>query len=176
MNYRAIYALPKSWNLEEASLLDDAVSFANNYSGVNFFNDVCIFISKSLQVKYVLIGKVTSDSFEEVQTQGFACQGQAVPSHQYRLHNTPCEHVLLHRTCFYPKNVQAIFSENTSFAALGIQSYMGVSLNDLAENRLGLVALMHDKSFDNPSLAETFITILSPRIEEELQRMLDVEV
>lgn len=176
MNYRTIYTTKTDWNVDEEHTLNKAVGFANNYVGHSFFYDVSSFISKTLQIKYVLVGQIDTRSFEAVQTLGFVCDGKRLSAYTYQLMHSPCENVIYNQVCYYSRNIQDLFPKDDDLKTFGIQSYMGVALNDAEENRIGLIALMHDSEFENPALAETFITILSPRIEDELSRMLGEEL
>ena len=150
--------------------MDKAVGFTNNYVGYDFFNDACVFISKALDIKYALIGKFAISSYHEVQTLSLVKDGEVLPAYTYTLKNTPCENVLFNRICFYPDNVQKHFPSDKELQVLDVHSYMGISLADTEDNRLGLLVLMDEKPFRNPALAEEFITILSPRVEEEVLR------
>ncbi|ARS37547.1 hypothetical protein [Pontibacter actiniarum] len=171
MNHRATYTSQKAWTTEEEYALDKAIGFTNSYVGYDFFNDACRFISSSLGVKHALIGRVTSDAYDEIQTLGFTYQGAVLPVYTYKVKGSPCESTLFHQICYYPYGVQKYFPDDEELKRFGIESYMGIALSDPDENRLGVIALMDDKPVLNPTLSEIFITILSPRVEEELLKL-----
>ncbi|RIJ36908.1 hypothetical protein [Pontibacter oryzae] len=170
MNYHAVYKSQKEWTTEEELTLNQAVGFVNSYQGDNFFYDTCLFINKMLDVKYVLIGKVVSDTYAEVKTLGFTKGSECQPEFRYKLQFTPCENVFFNHACFYPNDIQSMFPDDKELKLFNIESYMGIALSDQDENRLGLISLMHTTSFKNPALAEVFIAILVPRVEAELMR------
>lgn len=173
MNYHAVYKSQKAWTVEEEMVMNQAVGFVNSYQGQNFFYDTCLFINRVLEVKYVLIGKVVSDTYTEVQTLGYTKDDVCLPDYKYKLQFTPCENVLFNHTCFYPNDIQNMFPDDEELKLFNIESYMGIALSDKDENRLGLISLMHTLPFKNPPLAEIFIAILAPRVEAELLRLIN---
>jgi len=157
-----------AWTREEQVLLDEAVAFANNYSGTDLFKDVSIFISEKMAIDYVIIGKFLQAGDVKIATLAAVHKGAPFGNFAYDVKSTPCEHVLNYGVCFYPQDVKDHFPEDTMLRELSIQSYMGTPLTDPEDNRIGLVVLMNETVIENPNLLETFLTIISQRIEEEI--------
>ncbi|WP_250427710.1 GAF domain-containing protein [Pontibacter ruber] len=160
--------MPTAWSLEEQELLDEAVTFTNDYVGDDFFRDVSVFISEKLAIDYVVIGKFVQPDNEKIRTLIAVHDGEPFGNFDYDVKNTPCEHVLINGVCFYPSDVADHFPEDVALQELSIQSYMGTPLTDVDDNRIGLIVLMNIGEIRNPNLVQTFLTIISPRIEEEI--------
>lgn len=168
MDYRYTYSSQQKWTPKEKLFLDLAVSYVSNYTGTDFLKDVCLFIGQSLQVTYTLISSVTEQDGNVAKTLVWTRGSDVLDNILYTLEGTPCKNALEYGICYYPDNVTSIFVEDIPLKELQINSYMGTALSDVKGERLGFIALMHEGKFADAALAEAFLTILTPSIEEEI--------
>lgn len=171
MQYKYVYTVQKDWTEEDNLVLDKAVLFANEYNKSNFFQDVCLLIFETFAVDFVLVGRISQAGSNKVQGVELAHKGKLLGPLEYCLDNTPCENIVRFGFCYYPFDVQQLFPEDVYLHEFGVESYMGTPLNDADSNMIGLICLMHSSTIARANLIETFLTILSPRIEEELQKV-----
>ncbi|ESS73541.1 formate hydrogenlyase transcriptional activator [Methyloglobulus morosus KoM1] len=105
-----------------------------------------------------------------VRTLAFWMDGQFIHNQEWDLEGTPCEVVLRGQLCHYPSNVWKQFPKEE-----GIESYLGVPLQDTEGGILGHLALFDKRTMPSePRLLFTF-QIFAARAAAELSRIRAIE-
>ncbi|GAA4424765.1 hypothetical protein GCM10023188_04960 [Pontibacter saemangeumensis] len=170
MEYRFIHHWQYEPGEEENKILGSAIALSSQARNENFLSEIAAFISEQTGVKYVSIG-LLSDDKEHIHTCAFLRDREVLENITYSLKGTPCDDVLTQRFCYFPLNVAQNFPEDKEIHDLQIDSYLGSLLLSEASEPIGLVALMDVKPIENAAFAEHLIMVLSPAIEEELNRL-----
>ncbi len=174
MQYKYVYTVQKDWAAEDKELLDKAVAFVNEYDKDTFFQDLCLLIYETFKTDFVLIGRISEARPDMAFGVELVHKGKMLGPVEYSLINTPCENIIHFGFCYYPFDVQEQFPEDQYLRDFGIESYMGTPLCSSEGHLIGMIALMHTATIAPASLIETFLTILSPRVEEELLKLKDI--
>jgi hypothetical protein len=168
-SYFYSYSLPSAaWSIDEKQILEEADEMIHSYSGNTFIEDVSRYLSNTLKMDYVLIGKVTGQGHSKVQTQAFYHAGLKMPNMDYDLKGTPCEKVLGGGLCYYPQGIQSLFPKDKVLRELYVESYIGQPLHDAYGRRVGIIALMHREIIPQAGFVEALLTAISLKVEGEL--------
>lgn len=169
-SYFYSYSLPSAaWSMDEKQILDEADAMIHSYAGKSFINDVSRYLSITLNMDYVLIGKVTGKGNSKVQTEAFYQSGLKLPNIDYELQGTPCEKVIGTGLCYYPQGIQSIFPKDKVLRELYIESYIGQPLHDSTGRTIGIIVLMHREIIPQAGFVEALLTAISLRVEKELR-------
>lgn len=139
-------------------------------SGQEFLGWLARYLQASVGMQFAFVGEIAGTSWERIHTM-FVCRaGQAVDNFEYDLRGTPCANVLRQDTCIHPSGVAALYPDDKLLAALGIESYVGVSLFGTNEAPLGLMVLLDDKTISEEKIALAVATLdlFRSRAEAEL--------
>tara|TARA_R110000796_G_scaffold71409_3_gene162072 strand:+ start:62248 stop:63447 length:1200 start_codon:yes stop_codon:yes gene_type:complete len=154
-------------------LVDDTLIFiAQKGWAINehsFYDSLAIFLSKNLEMAYVLIDKI-SDKEGNVETITFVDSGVVKKNVSYPLLNTPCENVVGKNLCVYTKDIQKLFPKDDMLVPMKAESYIGIPLWNSEGNAIGLIALLDTKPITNASEIETILQIVAVRVAHEIER------
>lgn len=135
----------------------------------SFLVSLARFMGQMLEVDYVLIDKLMTDS-AYAETVALYARGEISTNMQYRLAGTPCDNVMAGRLCCYPRQVQQQFPEDTLLADMQVESYAGMPLRDSAGNTIGLIAVMDGKPMDDSNRVASILQLVAIRVATELER------
>ncbi|MEZ6040387.1 MAG: PAS domain S-box protein [Planctomycetaceae bacterium] len=139
-------------------------------TGQEFFTVLVQNLSKICQVEYAFAASVDASSPDEIQTIAAARNGNSIANVRYRMHGTPCEHVVRRSLCYFPSHVQERFPEDQMLAKLGAESYMGIPLWASDGQPLGLLVLLHTGPMNDAELTRATLQIVAVRCGAELER------
>ena len=164
------YTLPSAaWSMDEKQILDEVEDFVHAYHGANFIDDISRYLSHTLKMDYVFIGRVVAEEMAVVQTEALYQFGKKMPNQQYGLKDTPCEKVIGSCLCYYPQGVQTIFPKDKLLRELYIESFIGQPLLSPAGEALGIIVLMHREIIPQAGFVEALLTSISLRAEQDLR-------
>lgn len=121
-----------------------------------------------LEVDHVLIARVKEPG--QAETLAVWSVGQLLGNIEYPLSGTPCETVIGYKACIYPSNVQELFPKDLLLQRMGVDSYLGLPLQDATGRSLGLLAVMKDKPMQFEKFEEEVLRIAALQIESEIAR------
>lgn len=122
-----------------------------------------------LDVDHVLIARVAAQN--QAQTLAVWSGGCHAENIIYSLKGTPCETVIGQQVCLYPCNVQACFPHDFLLQDLGVESYLGLPLQDAAGNPQGLLAVMNNTPMQFAHFEEEVLRIAALQIGAEIGRV-----
>ncbi len=156
--------------LTENALQVLATSLSGLY-GTDFFTEVSHHLTSALDVDFAFIG-VLANNGESVDVKGGYAKGSPMELPlAYRLENSPCDDVVNRGVCIYTGDVQAQFAGNTDLKDWGVQSYIGVPLEDRTGKLLGVLSVMDSKPIEkNVEFYEQLIRVFSTRVSKEIER------
>ena len=107
-----------------------------------------------------------ADEKSSVRTLAFWMEGQIIDNQEWELAGTPCEDVIRGKLCHYPSDVWKLFPKSQ-----GVESFLGVPLQDIDGNVLGHLAIFDYKAMpEQPQLLYSF-KIFAARATAELRRI-----
>lgn len=153
--------------MDEGTLLEGLTAS----SGIPFLHWYLEYLVKSFDLRCAFVGELCGPDLETIRSLCVQAPGGLAPNFEYDLSKTPCQEVLNHSACSYPRRVQELFPEDHLLREMGIESYLGLPLHDKTSRPLGLVVLLDDKpmSGDMTSLARETLVLLQPRCAAVLE-------
>jgi two-component system CheB/CheR fusion protein len=165
-------------DITEQKLIQDTQLFLINSSFLGdretFFKSLARFLSKSLDMDFVCIDKLTGDNLS-AQTLAMYYLGKFEDNIVYTLKETPCGEVVGKDICYYPKGVKNLFPYDKALQDLNAESYVGTTLWSSDGNPIGLIAVIGKKPLNDYRLVETILSMVSSRAAGELERS-EVEI
>ncbi|MEY4590493.1 MAG: hypothetical protein RL497_2569 [Pseudomonadota bacterium] len=122
-----------------------------------------------------LMVSLVDDTKTHALTHTYWSDGEIKPNFSYALQHTPCDDVIDKSFCFIPERVQQLYPEDTMLVEAGIESYLGVVVQNLQGSSIGiLIALGRQKITPKPQV-HSLMKIYSERIAGEIRRAEDQE-
>ncbi|MEB3337898.1 MAG: PAS domain S-box protein, partial [Leptolyngbyaceae bacterium] len=141
-------------------------------TGNQFFQCCVRSLAQVLKVRYALVTQFANPSKTRVRTLAFWAGDTFSEATEYDLANTPCQAVLKGTTCYYPRNVQHHFPDDSELAELGAQGYLGIPLIDSDGDILGHLAVLDNQPLEDTSTITLILKIFAARAGAELERQL----
>ena len=140
-------------------------------SGEEYFKELVKFLCEASNTNFCFVGKYDSNT-KNVTTQAFYAHNKLTQNFKYNVKNTPCNKVLKGALCFYPNNVQELFSQDKDLKTLGVDSYIGLPLFDLSNNQAGLIAIMDTKPIVNEKNIKELLELVESKTDLELEKII----
>lgn len=153
----------------ELSVLSAIVEGTAKATGEDFFRALVSNLSIATGAANAFIAEFAGTK-TRVRTLAFWTDGQLIDNQEWDLAGTPCEDVLRGHLCHHPSGVWKQFPKEE-----GIESYLGVLLQDTEGNILGHLAIFDKRAMPaEPRLLFTF-HIFAARAAAELSRIRAIE-
>ncbi|WP_298285197.1 PAS domain S-box protein [uncultured Lutibacter sp.] len=160
--------------------INDTLEFIykNGYnSSINeFLNQTVKFLSKLLNIEYVLISTYSSIEENTVETRAFYGNQKFLPNITYKLKDTPCDVVIDKDFCCYSSKVQQLFPLDKSLVEMKVESYVGIPLLSSNKKPIGLITFMDIKPIENSQTLETILKIVAIKVEKILEKAIYKEL
>jgi diguanylate cyclase (GGDEF)-like protein/PAS domain S-box-containing protein len=139
--------------------------------GEAFFRSLVRELAAAVGARYALVGELSEDRSPQIRTVAVSGDGGILDNFGYDLSHTPCAAVIRDGIQFYPEGLGQTFPENAMLRDLGIQSYLGVPLQDGAGQAIGLLAVLDDKAMRDSEFVRTLLGVFAARAGAELDRL-----
>ncbi|MBI4844055.1 MAG: PAS domain-containing protein [Nitrospirae bacterium] len=149
------------------------MSIAKGISGIvgeKFFNSLVEHLANILEADYAYIAEIVSDKPNHLRTFSFYAEGRFLDNMEVDIAGTPCEKVEGSAPRSFPSGIQKLFPKAFTMAHLDVDAYSGIELKDSSGKRLGLMAVMRKKPFEEISIVEMVLKIFAVRASSELER------
>ena len=161
-------------NITEREMENQALELiANQFSAISsveFHENACRYLTKTLDVDIAFVGKLINDN-NTVEVISGVEQGKRIDSFQYELEDTPCKIVMEGDICFYPSNIQNLFPKDALLIEMGIESYVGIPIKNREGEVIGIALLLSRKPLKEKDRYTNLLNIFSSRISAEMERM-----
>lgn len=168
MKYEFAHRQVHNWSFKENAIINNTIDYVLTLNQQTVLENLATYIYKTTGIKFVAISRTLPEDTNYLQTLIFMGDGELLENVTYSIIGTPCENVLKNRISYYPTGVQEEFPDDVFLQHINVHSYMGVALCDTDQNTIGAIALLHDKTIENPGLLEHILTIIAPSLEEYL--------
>ncbi|HCE47007.1 MAG TPA: hypothetical protein DET40_25955 [Lentisphaeria bacterium] len=170
---RPIRFLGVNFDITERKRADEVRSFlaqtGSGSKGESFFNVLARYLAQSLQMDFVCIDRLDVDGLT-AHTVSVWCDGDFEDNVSYALKDTPCGEVVGKTVCCFPASVCQFFPRDQVLRDRKAESYVGVTLWNLAGKPIGLIAVIGHKPLANRAQAEETLKLVSMRAASELER------
>ena len=139
--------------------------------GEAFFRCLVRELAAAVGARYALAGELIEGRPPQIRTVAVSGDGGILDNFDYDLTDTPCAGVIRDGMRFYAEGLGQAFPENAMLRDLGVQSYLGVPLQDGAGQAIGLLAVLDDKPMRDSEFARTLLGVFAARAGAELDRL-----
>ncbi|MGR3278160.1 PAS domain S-box protein [Acaryochloris marina NIES-2412] len=155
-------ALQKSQNTLQQLLVGTA-----SVTGEEVFPTLAVQIANALQCSHVLISQIRGDKLE---TLAWFTNNQLQAKLTYPRAHTPCETSIQQGSHYCPCGVQEAYPLDPDLVEMGVDSYLGVALNDRTGKVIGVLCLLDYETIENMELARLVLQVFGERAAAELER------
>ena len=121
-------------------------------------------------VRWAFAGLFTDKTRTTLRTLAFYDRGKFPPDITYLLSDAPCGQTASAKTVFVPENVSALYPNDLLLKALGVESYLAVTL-DGDKGPEGLLVLMDSQPMQVPDSAQALLRSVASRVHGEIKRL-----
>ena len=149
--------------------LQGVLQATSRLRGEAFLRGLVRLLSGALQVRYVLVARVT-DSEPRCAKVVAAWAGDTWSERfEYALAGTPCENVLAQDTCWYPDGVQLLFPDDSLLVDMGVRGYLGTPLRGRDGRPVGVFAVLHSEPLEDERPIRWALDLFAGRVAAELE-------
>lgn len=139
-------------------------------TGVAFFRSLVQHLAEAIKVRWAFLSEIPDLKQGRIRLLSFWEGDRLGENFEYDWKGTPCENVINNGRCYFPKNVQALFPEDTWLAKNGAEAYFAIPLVDSSGTPLGHLGIMHDKEIIEDKSIDMILRIFAARAVAELER------
>ncbi|MCP4914808.1 MAG: GAF domain-containing sensor histidine kinase [Oligoflexia bacterium] len=138
-----------NWDLNK--ILPTLLDVNRRLQGNDLLKELVIGVTKTLGIKYGLVGRPDPNKEHAILTDVAVADGQVLENFSYDLAGTPCLDVFTdQRVCLHSKNVANLFPEDLLLEQMGVEDYIGAPIIHENKSFKGLFVLLHDKPIHDP--------------------------
>ena len=136
-------------------------------TGQDFFPALVTHLAEALHVSYAFVGEKVGN---QMRTAAFWSNGILQPSSFYEPENTPCQKILQNGRFYCKHSVQEQFPGNSSLVKMGVESYLGLGLQNTNGDIIGTLCIFDQQPIQDPQRAEQILHVFAARATAELER------
>jgi len=140
-----------------------------NINSSNFFHDICLSLSKTINADFVFIATLC-ESHTSATTIALASKSEIVDNISYALVGTPCEQVMNSSVCTHRCDIQQRYPNDDLLLDMGIEGYVGVPLKNVEGETVAILVSLFQEPIYNTNEIETLFLLFSGLIEKELHK------
>jgi len=95
----------REWTDEERMYMEEAVLLVQHPPKINLYSSIALFLNKTIQADYVIIGKTLAENKQLVRTLAMTYGQNVLENLTYNTTNAACEHVLGHNFVYFPEKL-----------------------------------------------------------------------
>ena len=138
-------------------------------SGVDFYQEVCHYLSEKLDIDYVFVAALKPDG-KRAQVIAGSKGGSNIEPFSYHLDGTPCADVCMTKQMIRAHSVQKAYPTDSMLVDLQAESYIGNLLTDKANNPMGILVALSRKPLKDPAAMNSMMQLFVDRVTAEMQR------
>jgi PAS domain S-box-containing protein len=167
---------PEASSAAEALTSDDipalraVVEGTAQSTGGEFFQNLVRHLAAAIDAHFAFVAEFAEVN-TRVRTLAYWARDHIHDNLEWELAGTPCEEVLKGSFCHHPTGVKDQFIHDRPLVEMGIESYLGVPLLDLAGNPLGHLAVFDERPMPSEPRKLLIFRIFAARAAAELERL-----
>jgi PAS domain S-box-containing protein len=155
---------------DDIAVLRALVEGTARSTGEGFFQNLVRHLAQAIGVSHAFVAEFTAVK-TRVNTLAYWANGRIQDNIEFALAGTPCEEVVRGRLCHHPLRVRDMFPRDRPLVEMGIESYLGVPLQDEQGQTLGHLAVFDERPMpEEPHRLATF-RVFAARAAAELERL-----
>lgn len=134
-----------------------------------FIDALCSALTRVLGVRYAAVCMPSLDpGSTERCAVSYAEHGEMGEPYSYQPKNKPVQRVIDEGLCVVPSDAQQVFPEDELLVRYGVQSYVGIRLDDQHGLSAGVLAIAHDQPLNNTEAVQRVLRFFAARTVAEL--------
>ncbi len=138
-------------------------------TGKDFFLSMARNLARAIPVRYAFVTECVNPEKSRARILAFWDGNSFAEEFEYDVAKTTCEAVYRGETCFYAREIQKLFPEETALVGIGGESYIGIPLLTAAGEFIGHLAVIDVAPMDTPRGLDV-LKIFAARAGAELER------
>lgn len=139
-------------------------------AGESFFELLVADLASALRTDCAFICMRKPEADGILQTVAIHAGGRTIDNLEYLLAGSPCERTLEGDIFIMPANLRMHFPDSPAAGGIEWESYAGAPLRDKTNNVIGVLAVLHSDTIDNPDMVKSLLQVFSERASAELER------
>jgi PAS domain S-box-containing protein len=157
-------------NDEQLLALRQILEGTSGQVGAEFLRSLVRHLAIAVDAEYAFVTEFLPEA-RSVRTLAFWARDHFADDVQWKLAGTPCEDVINGSLCHYPNGVAERFPADEGLIKLGIESFLGVPLQDVHGHSLGHLAVFDPRPMPAEPKRLSIFRIFAARAAAELQRL-----
>ncbi|EAW34283.1 GAF domain-containing hybrid sensor histidine kinase/response regulator [Lyngbya sp. PCC 8106] len=150
--------------------LQSILSGTASVTGEDFFPALVENLATALNVPYVFVCEKVNEPTQSLRSVAF-WSGDHLTSNFECNNETPCNIVIkTQQFCYYPKDLQRFFPNNSLLRQLNAESYIGVPLLDANQKVIGNLSILDVNPLKTDKQTRAIMSVFAARAATELQR------
>ncbi|WP_040483482.1 GAF domain-containing hybrid sensor histidine kinase/response regulator [Lyngbya aestuarii] len=150
--------------------LQSILSGTASVTGEDFFPALVENLATALNVPYVFVCEKVNEPRQGLRSVAFWSGDHLSNNFEYN-NETPCNIVIkTQQLCYYPKDLQQFFPNNSLLKQLNADSYMGVPLFDNDQKVIGNLSILDVNPLKTDKRTRAIMSVFAARAATELQR------
>ncbi|HWP42525.1 MAG TPA: sigma 54-interacting transcriptional regulator, partial [Blastocatellia bacterium] len=151
-------------------ILREIIEGTASVTGGDFFRSLVRHVASALRARYAFITECREDKTRARMLAFWNGDGFG-ENMEFDPRGTPCMNVLEGNFSYHPQDVQALFPEDRGLCELGVQSYLGLPLRNLAGQTIGHLAVLDHRPMEEEPRALPVLKVFAARAAAELDRL-----
>ena len=161
---------PADGRMDDLVVLNQIVEGTASATGKEFLQSLVRLLATALNVGYAFVAEFAG-SPARVRTLAYWARDRIDDNIEWDLAGTPCEAVIAGRMCHHPTGVSRLFPEDRPLVQMGIESYLGVPLQNAAGKTIGHLAVFDTQPMPEEPRQLHVFRIFAARAAAELERL-----
>jgi PAS domain S-box-containing protein len=157
--------------MKTAEMLSVLVKHTSMVTGIEFFNMVTALLSKTFDMRYCIIARLSSPGSQSATTLSCWINGSQNNNFTFDLSSSASMNVLKGYITFYPRNLKEMFPADELANLYNAVSYMGAPVYNSDGLVIGLIIMMDDKPMEEIPNSRYVLSLLASRAGTELNRL-----
>lgn len=141
----------------------------SHHSGSDFYNFAITQVAMLFESSHAFISVINDENPEQMDTLAYCINEQICPNFSYNITKSPSSQIINNDFCYFPNNVQNLFTKDTWLKENNIQGYLGIPLHNLEDHTIGALVLLFDHPINLTSYYIDIIKIFAAKITSELK-------
>ncbi len=154
---------------QSENMLRAIVEGTASVTGKDFFREMVHHLSDAIPVRYAFVTECANPAKTKARILAFWDGKDFAQEFEYEVAKTTCEEVYKGETCFYARELQKLFPEETALIDLGGESYIGIPLLSNNGEFIGHLAVIDTAPMNSPRGLDV-LKIFAARAGAELER------
>ena len=137
--------------------------------GHDYFDKIVVQICEWLDCECAIVGEIQDDNV--VKAVSMVMDRQYVKNYSYKLKGSPCDETARRCYCAYPKNVSALFPDDSNLIKMKAVGYVGAALENREGKAIGIICGISRQELKLPEHTRDILKVIATKVSGEIERI-----